>query len=292
MKKLLLSAALALVSAAAVLTAAAGEAVAQSSPRVGAELPPPVVNDAVWRPAPNLRWQLQFASSPVDTTVEADVYKIDLFDNAAEDIEALKKKNKKVVCYLNAGAWEKWRPDASQFPAAAMGRGYEGWPGERWLDIRRIDLLAPIMLARLDLCRDKGFDGVMLDNVDSYTNKTGFPLSAADQIRFNVWLANEARTRGLAVGMNNNAALARELAPYFDWALAERCLSEGWCAQLRPFAAGGKPVVVIEYGEDRAMLDRMCRLAASSHVSLIVKKRELDAYRLDCGAATRRASTI
>src|SRR5689334_11374889 len=178
MKKLLLSAALALVSAAAFLTAT-DDAVAESSPRVAADLPPPVVNEAVWRPAPNLRWQLQFATSPVDTTVEADVYKIDLFDNAAEDIEALKKKNKKVVCYLNAGAWEKWRPDASQFPAAAMGRAYEGWPGERWLDIRRVDLLAPIMLARLDLCRDKGFDGVMLDNVDSYTNKTGFPLTAA-----------------------------------------------------------------------------------------------------------------
>src|SRR5438128_5037441 len=138
MRKLLVWAALALVSAATLFTPA-GEAPAQSLPVLAAELPPPVANDAVWRPAANLRWQLQFATSPVDTSVEADVYKIDLFDNPAEDIEALKKRNKKVVCYLNAGAWEKWRPDARQFPAAAMGRAYEGWPGERWLDIRRID---------------------------------------------------------------------------------------------------------------------------------------------------------
>src|SRR3954451_23447924 len=120
MRKLLLRAVLALVSASALFTLAA-EAPAQSLHGFATELPPPVANDAVWHPATNLRWQLQFATAPVDTSVEADVYKIDLFDNPAQDIEALKKRNKKVVCYLNAGAWEKWRPDARQFPAAAMG---------------------------------------------------------------------------------------------------------------------------------------------------------------------------
>jgi hypothetical protein len=245
-------------------------------------LPAPVVNDKVWRPAPNLAWQLQFVNAPIDTSVEADVYKIDLFDNSTAVVGALRKKGRKVVCYLNAGAWEDWRPDAKRFPEAVMGRGYDGWPGERWLDIRRIDLLAPILLARLDLCRDKGFDGVMLDNVNSHTNRTGFPLSGADQLRFNTWIANEAHTRGLAVGMNNNAEQARQLAPYFDWIVAEGCFSEGWCASLKPFADAGKAVVVIEYTESRARLAGFCRQAAATPFSLLAKKRELDAYRMDC----------
>jgi hypothetical protein len=249
-------------------------------------LPPPVVNDAVWRPGPQLSWQLQFATTPVDLSVEADVYKIDLFDNDAEVVSELHDKGKKVVCYLNAGAWEDWRPDAKRFPAAAMGRAYKGWAGERWLDIRRIDLLAPVMLARLDLCKDKGFNGVMLDNVNSYTNKTGFPLTGWDQLRFNVWLANEARKRGLAVGMNNNSEQARQLLPYFDWVLAESCFSQGWCKALRPFAEQGKPVVVIEYTKDSARVAALCRKASALHFSLLLKKRELDAYRLDC---SRRA---
>ena len=44
------------------------------------------------------------------------------------------------------------------------------------MDIRRIDLLAPVMDARLDQCASKGFDGIEPDNIDGYTNDTGFPL--------------------------------------------------------------------------------------------------------------------
>jgi hypothetical protein len=265
------------------------QAVAPAVPVQGApQLPAPVQNDRVWRPLPNLTWQLQFAST-LDARVEADVYKIDLFDNGPEAVEALHQNGKKVVCYLNAGAWENWRPDAKRFPAAVMGRGYDGWPGERWLDIRRIDVLAPIMLARLDLCRDKGFDGVMLDNVNSFTNRTGFSLTAADQLRFNIWLANEARSRGLAVGMNNNPEQARQLAPYFDWVVAESCLTEGWCGTLRPFIEQGKAVVVIEYAQHAARLDALCRQASALQVSLTMKRRELDAYRMDCRSVATRA---
>jgi hypothetical protein len=54
-----------------------------------------------------------------------------------------------------------------------IGNDYEGWPGEKWLDIRQIDQLAPIMRARLDACRAKGFDGIEPDNIDEYTNDTG-----------------------------------------------------------------------------------------------------------------------
>ncbi len=267
------------------ITAPPGLAVDAVSESVSSgSLPEPVLNDRVWRPKPNLRWQLQFATTPIDLTVDADVYKIDLFDNEVGVVAALQKKGKKVVCYLNAGAWEEWRPDAKHFPPAAMGRAYEGWPGERWLDIRRIDLIAPLMLARLDLCRAKGFDGVMLDNVNSYINKTGFPLKSADQLRFNVWMANEARKRGLAVGMNNNAAQARALLPYFDWIIAESCFSQGWCASLRPFIEQGKAVVVIEYAEHEPRLPAMCRQATALRFSLLMKNRELDAFRNDCSS--------
>ena len=38
----------------------------------------------------------------------------------------------------------------------------------------------------------KGCDGVDPDNVDGYTNKTGFPLTAKDQLAYNKFLAQEA----------------------------------------------------------------------------------------------------
>jgi hypothetical protein len=284
-----------LVLAAAVLMPAAGFANTAGSPWGAAgipanaasaaaplrDLPPPVASPAAWKPTAGLSWQLQYVHG-LDTRVDADVYKVDLFDTQPATVAALRKNNKRVVCYVNAGAWEDWRPDAKRFPDAALGSGYDGWPGERWLDIRRIDALAPVMLSRLDLCRDKGFDGVVLDNVNSYLNRTGFALTFADQLRYNVWLANEAHERGLAVGMNNDGEQARELAPYFDWALTEGCLSENSCQAMRPFTALGKPVIVIEYTDSRARLAMFCRQASAQQITVLAKRRELDAYRMDC----------
>ena len=60
------------------------------------------------------------------------------------------------------------------------------------------------MRARFDLCKAKGFDGIEPDNIDGYTNNTGFPLTYQDQLNYNTWLANEAHARGLSIGLKND----------------------------------------------------------------------------------------
>ena len=40
------------------------------------------------------------------------------------------------------------------------------FPDEKWLDLRRLDLVAPIMLERLDIMKAKGCDAVEWDNAD------------------------------------------------------------------------------------------------------------------------------
>ena len=105
---------------------------------------------------------------------------------------ALKAAGRRVICYVNAGAFEEWRPDAKRFPKAVLGKDLDGWPGERWLDIRQWGKLEPILAARFDTCRAKGFDAVEPDNVDGYANDSGFPLTAADQLTFNRRVADLA----------------------------------------------------------------------------------------------------
>jgi hypothetical protein len=90
----------------------------------------------IWRPALNTSWQIQFSDLPIDQSVDAAMYDIDLFDNDASVVAALHAQGRKVVCYFSAGSWEEWRPDAGQFPEAVKGKGLVGWPGEQWLDIR------------------------------------------------------------------------------------------------------------------------------------------------------------
>ena len=158
---------------------------------------------ARWAPAPGATWQWQL-TVPVDLSVEADVYDIDGFDNSARVVAELHARGRRAICYIDAGAYEDYRSDASRFPESVLGKPNPLWPGERWLDIRRLDVLGPIMEARLDMCRRKGFDGVELDEIDGWSNDTGFPLTAPDQLRYNRFLAREVRERGMAILLSSH----------------------------------------------------------------------------------------
>ncbi|RME99796.1 MAG: hypothetical protein D6768_14255 [Chloroflexi bacterium] len=230
-----------------------------------------------WQPTPGLTWQWQL-DQPVDTSYDVAVYDVDLFETETAVIADLHAQGKKVICYLSAGSWEEWRPDADQFPPAVLGNDYDGWPGEKWLDIRQIDQLAPIMRARLDLCRDKGFDAVEPDNIDGYTNDTGFPLTYDDQLAYNIWLAEEAHVRGLAIGLKNDDEQVTDLLPYFDWALTEDCFDQGWCEEMSPFIVAGKPVFAAEYTDTGITADDFCPQAEALGFSAILKHRDLDAW--------------
>jgi hypothetical protein len=237
---------------------------------------------ARWKPAIGITWQWQLSGEDIDTAVDAKVYDVDLFDTGAEVVASLEMQKRRAVCYLSAGSWEDWRPDAAAFPKEIIGKDYTGWPGEKWLDIRRIDLLGPILQARLDLCKAKGFDGVEPDNVDGYQNATGFPLTAADQLRFNRWLAQEAHARGLAIGLKNDADQTPDLVADFDFALTEDCFDQGWCDLTQPFLQSGKPVLDAEYTDTGISLTAFCPRAKELGIAAILKHRNLDAWRQTC----------
>ncbi len=238
-----------------------------------------------WHPPVGTSWQWQLTGLPVDSSFDVDMYDIDLFDNEASSVAALHAQGRKVICYVSVSSWEDWRPDADQFPALALGNDYKGWPGEKWLDIRQIDLLAPIMRARLDKCRAKGFDGIEPDNMDGYANDTGFPLTYQDQLDYNLWLAQEAHARSLSIGLKNDSKQIPDLLPHFDWALTEDCFAEGWCDEVAPFVAAGKAVFAAEYTDELSInqfLNQVCPQAGALGFSAIFKNRDLDVRRRAC----------
>ena len=237
---------------------------------------------AYWIPSPGTTWQWQLTELPVDLTVEADAYDLDLLDTDLETITALHAAGKKVICYISAGSWEDWRPDAAAFPQDVIGARYQGWPGERWLDIRQIDLLAPIMSARLSLCREKGFDAVEPDNIDGYTNDTGFAITYEEQLRYNRWLAGEAHALGLSIGLKNDPEQAAELVADFDWSLTEDCFDQGWCDSLAPFLEAGKAVLAAEYTDTGVDFEEACAELEPAGFSLILKDRALSAWQETC----------
>ncbi len=223
-------------------------------------------------------WQIQYTGE-IDTSLDVGMYNVDLFDTPSPVIEELRRRGVFVMCYFSAGSHENWRPDAAKFPPGVLGEDMEGWPGEKWLDVRRLDALAPIMDARLDLAVQKGCDGVDPDNVNGYTNDTGFPLTARDQLAYNIFLSGAAHQRGLAVGLKNDLDQIIDLVPYFDWVMNEECFSYRECHLLQPFLEAGKPVFVIEY---ELPPEKFCARATQMGFNALLKHRELDAYRIDC----------
>ncbi len=227
---------------------------------------------------PNGSWQIQY-SGDINTNLNVDIYNLDLFDTDPAIISNLHTRNIFVMCYFSAGSFEDWRPDSKDFPAIILGKDYEGWPGEKWLDIRNIELLAPIMFTRLDLAAQKGCDGVDPDNVNGFANDTGFPLTYEDQIKFNIWLTEAAHTRGLSIGLKNDSEQMADLLPYFDWQLQEECFQYDECELLLPFIEAGKPVFNIEY---TLPTDDFCSQSKELGINSIRKNLELDEYIDTC----------
>jgi len=201
----------------------------------------------IWHPAASsgLQWYWQLQGS-VSAHAGVKVYDIDGFDNTAATVASLQATGAKVVCYIDFGTSENFRSDFNQFTAAEQGNT-NGWPGEKWLDIRN-PAIRPIMLTRMQMCVSKGFDALEPDNIDGYTNSTGFPLTATDQANYNTWIATTAHSLGLSVALKNDVDQASQLEPNFDFAINEQCNQYSECGTLSSFTADNKAIFNAEYG--------------------------------------------
>lgn len=246
---------------------------------------PPPAGEAWYQPSAGTTWQWQLSGS-LNSSYDAAIYDVDLFDTSADLIQDLQDQGRKVICYFSAGSLEDWRPDTGQFPQDTLGNGLDGWPDERWLDIRSADV-ATAMTQRLDLAVQKGCDGVEPDNVDGYANDSGFDLSAADQLAYNRLLATGAHGRGLAIGLKNDLDQIADLVDDFDFAVNEQCFQYDECDLLTPFIDQDKAVLQAEYRQnyvdDTAARASLCQEALARQFSTLILPLDLDdAFRYSC----------
>ncbi|MGK3989087.1 endo alpha-1,4 polygalactosaminidase [Sorangium sp. So ce136] len=215
------------------------------------------------------------------------VYDIDWEFTPAETVAALHARGAKVICYVDVGAFEDYRPDAGDFPESVKGNPDYHWEGSFWLDIRQIDVLGPIMQARFQACKDKGFDAIEPDEVDGYANDSGFPLTYDDQIAYNRFIADLAHAMGMSVGLKGDIEQAEDLWPHFDWTLNEQCFEYEECEILvDTFLANGKAVFEVEYDDPFSghMTDRslFCDQANAWGFNSMEMPLDLDGGRWPC----------
>jgi hypothetical protein len=111
---------------------------------------------AWWSPSTQDSLQIQFTDLPVDTTIAADIYDLDLFDSAPDTVAKLQEQGRRVLCYVNAGAWEDWRSDQADFPFAIEYT--DAMTQEHFLDVacaeaNRLGLSAALKNRELDAWR-------------------------------------------------------------------------------------------------------------------------------------------
>lgn len=228
--------------------------------------------DNIWQPRPGTTWQWQLTGD-LNTSYAVEMYDIDLFDTPEKTIASLHDAGHIVICYFSAGSFEEWRPDATDFPGDILGNPLDDWPGEVWMDISNLAVLAPIMEARLDLAAVKDCDGVEPDNVDGYSNDTGFDLTYDDQLTYNRWLAEQAHSRGLSIGLKNDPEQVEDLVDDFDWSLVEECFAFEECDAYYPFIEAGKAVFAVSY---EFSPDDVCPAVTSLNFSWLFKSWDLD----------------
>lgn len=254
------------------------------SEEVSTSQPVPLTDDDWFRPNVGTTWQWQLTGE-LNTTYDASVYDIDL-DTSADIIAALHGQGRKVICYFSAGSAEDFRDDYSAFPPSVLGNPLDGYPDERWLDIRAPEVLS-VLSARMDLAVTKGCDGIEPDNVGGYLHATGFDLTEADQLRFNIGIAEAAHARHLAVALKNDLDQIPLLVEYFDFAVNEQCHEYDECDLLQPFLDAGKAVFNAEYDdsfvENADIRNALCQGAKTQGLSTLTLPVGLDdAFRLTC----------
>ncbi len=262
----------ALIALLAVAAAGAAAASAQALPA------PAPCQGGCWNPNPTTKpwqWQLQ---GKIDLSVKAPVYDIDM-DVAQSNVQDIHAQGDRAICYVDVGSWEPYRDDAAKFPKRLRGRHFPGFPQERWLDIRAMKVLKPLMRKRFETCAAKGFDAVEPDNEEGYANRTGFHITGADQLKYNTWVSNEVHKLGMAVGLKNDLGQVQKMLPYVDFEINEQCFQYNECGKLAPFISHGKPVYGAEYEIPRS---RFCSKSVAMGFSTIRKHYSLRAWRRAC----------
>lgn len=244
-----------------------------------------------WAPAVGTTWQIELINPLTNTSVNAAVYDIDLWDNGPSIISQLHSQGRKVICYYSAGTYEPGRDDSNAFRQQDKGRDVVGWPDEKWLNTKS-DSVRSIMLARLDRAKSIGCDGVDPDNVDGYgDNNTGFGLTENDAVDYVTFLSNAAHERGMASGLKNGGEIIDRVIDIVDFCVNEECAipENDECDTFHAFIDAGKPVFHIEYPEgapnrppSQQVINQLCNANGSDGFSTVLKGVDLEDWLIQC----------
>ena len=190
----------------------------------------------------NLAWSNTGSQKNTKNDTDQKIVHLDGFDATINEIQKWKKDGYIVTAYLSIGSWENWRPDKDEFPKETIGKVYDGWAGEKWLNASVWTLLKPVMTKRINMIKSKGFAGFELDNTELYLHDP--KATYADGLAYNSWIADTAHKLGLMVFWKNSLDMIKDIIDKFDAIINEEAIHYNETDKLKPFYDKNKPVWV------------------------------------------------
>ncbi|KAJ3119796.1 hypothetical protein HK098_005129 [Nowakowskiella sp. JEL0407] len=216
------------------------------------QIPPPAAD--WYKPIIGQPWQwILKTENEVVNAVE--FHDID-FDFSRAFFKKLKESKKKIGCYFSAGTYEQFRSDQAMFPADSLGGTVsfgtgDSFADEKWLNIKRLDLIADIMLQRIEEALIRGCDIIEFDNQDPVIHDTGLKNNGKISLDLNLaylkWLVGWAHARGMGALLKNSNEFAAYTSTLHDGVVNEECWINGNCDNYWPFLQLMKPVFNCEY---------------------------------------------
>ncbi|KAJ4267452.1 hypothetical protein NW762_003559 [Fusarium torreyae] len=252
----------------------------------------------LWQPKVGASWQIVL-SKPIklnsdgtadDLKPDVGIYDLDMYDNDAETFSALHDAGKKVICYFSAGSWEDWRDDKNQFKKADLGATLDGWPDEKWLNLKSANV-RNIMKKRIQYAAKKGCDAIDPDNVDGYQNENGLGLTKKDSIDYIKFLATEAAKYNMSTGLKNAGDIISSVLSHVQFSVNEQCVEYSECETFAAFIKAKKPVFNIEYpkgapkvkeADRKVICSGKGKAKGTNGFSQVIKKMNLDGWVMYC----------
>lgn len=308
-----------------------------------------------YKPPKNTTWQWQIdGGSIVNENIAVQMYDIDMQDAMPANttmtvtwpgannyqasvtwpkgvnsgvINRLHAKGIKVMCYIDTGAFENYRPDAALFPGywgtgnttrvdgANKALPYTGpaqwagvdvigglssaangstFAGEFWLDQRSTawQYWEPIMIARMQLAKTIGCDGMEGDQNNAYGNDTTFGVTQNDSLKLYQEVFKQEHVAGLTAIAKNGLEIVPQMISGVagdttgtykpDGFLNEECNNFSECTPNMTAAANaGYWVGQVEYTENGSTT-AFCGADNSAGFMGILKHLALGTYAYFC----------
>lgn len=184
-----------------------------------------------------------------------EIVYLDMYNYGPKDIAECKATGTKLVIAYFSSQWSAWYPDSGgdclghgpetcrdKFTEDMLGEDLPNWDGERFVDSDSY-AVRKIMIERMDLAQEKGFDGIDVDNTDFYHFNTGFDLGREDAINYINFFIQGAHDRGLLFSLKNSMDLIGEILDA-DLYQNESCYKYNECFV---YDQVNNPVFIISY---------------------------------------------